>query len=273
MDNNENDVLLEAQQIVLLDGSSWRKDDLLEKMKDDSFYYGYLGSASLSSSSVKILNQSPKAYHRYLRFGSNSDSPALTNGKLFHTMVLEPQELENRFVVVDVASKSTKTFKDAKAASEGKSVITRDEYDDCKSLCDTMFRCRAISDIIQGSVYEKPGIGYVNGYPFRAKADMIHSDGSIYDIKTTSDITSFEQSARRYGYAAQVYIYSKIFSVHFLNFHFIVIDKSTGDLGMFSVSREFYELGERLVRNATITYRDFFIEGRDLDNHIITNIL
>jgi hypothetical protein len=48
-----------------------------------------------------------------------------------------------------------------------------------------------------------------------------------------------------------------------------VIDKSTGDLGMFSVSREFYELGERLVRNATITYRDFFIEGRDLDNHII----
>ena len=32
------------------------------KMKEDSFYYGYLGKTALSSSSIKLLLDSPKKY-------------------------------------------------------------------------------------------------------------------------------------------------------------------------------------------------------------------
>ena len=48
-------------EIILLDGTSWELPVILEAMMDDDFYYGYLGSASLSSSSDKLLNQSPKS--------------------------------------------------------------------------------------------------------------------------------------------------------------------------------------------------------------------
>jgi hypothetical protein len=54
-------------EIVLLDGTSWELPTLLDAMMDDDFYYGYLGSASLSSSSDKLLNASPKEYAKSLR--------------------------------------------------------------------------------------------------------------------------------------------------------------------------------------------------------------
>ena len=41
--------------IQLLDGTVGDKTELLEKMNDDEFYYGYLYKAALSSSSLKIL--------------------------------------------------------------------------------------------------------------------------------------------------------------------------------------------------------------------------
>ena len=63
-------------EIILLDGTSWEKSVLLEAMMDDDFYYGYLGSASLSSSSDKLLNQSPKEYKEMLE-GARLDTPAL----------------------------------------------------------------------------------------------------------------------------------------------------------------------------------------------------
>ena len=41
--------------IQLLNGERFRHDEILELMKDDEFYYGYLGKTALSSSSVTLL--------------------------------------------------------------------------------------------------------------------------------------------------------------------------------------------------------------------------
>ena len=46
--------------IKLLNGETFREDEILELMKSDDFYYGYLGKAALSSSSIKLLLDSPK---------------------------------------------------------------------------------------------------------------------------------------------------------------------------------------------------------------------
>lgn len=260
------------QPFVLLDGSQWESSELLERMSDDEFYYGYLGKASLSSSSVKLLNQSPKAYQSYLHSGSESSS-ALTNGKLVHMLILEPTKVSESFEIVDVKSKATKIFKDAEVANPSKLVITADEFRNAQNMMNSLMNCKRVEDIIMQCKYEAPGFGYVAGMPFRAKADMIHADGSIYDLKTTSDIEGFRYSAKKYGYASQAYIYGKIFGVHYLNFHFIVIDKTTQDIGIYSISEEFYKLGEQLVKNATKTYREYFIESKDINQHLITEIL
>jgi hypothetical protein len=48
--------------IKLLDNKEWDVSEILDKMEDDSFYYGYLGKYALSSSSSKDLYKSPKSY-------------------------------------------------------------------------------------------------------------------------------------------------------------------------------------------------------------------
>jgi len=58
--------------ITLLNGEEWQEADILKKMEDDSFYYGHLGKNALSSSSLKKLLQSPKAYQASLRGSDNS---------------------------------------------------------------------------------------------------------------------------------------------------------------------------------------------------------
>ena len=260
-------------EIILLDGTSWEKNVLLEAMMDDDFYYGYLGSASLSSSSDKLLNQSPKEYKEMLE-GARLDTPALAIGKLIHTAVLEPEKVEALFVKVDVASKASKIYKDAKEQlMKGQTILTTSEYDLSMSVVEVLLRNDLVKSMLKGGEFEMPEIGDVSGLPHRAKADILHRGVAVYDLKTTSDIGSFGHSAKKYGYPAQVYIYSTLFGIDYKNFQFIVVDKGSKDIGVFSVSESFYLEGKRLVDKAVRVYTDYFINGEDLDNYIITGEL
>ena len=49
--------------LVLLDGSVVDKQTAEMEAEKDNYYYGYLGKTALSSSSVKELYKSPKAYY------------------------------------------------------------------------------------------------------------------------------------------------------------------------------------------------------------------
>jgi hypothetical protein len=41
--------------ITTFDNKQWNKQELIDNMYDDSFYYNYLGKNALSSSSAKML--------------------------------------------------------------------------------------------------------------------------------------------------------------------------------------------------------------------------
>lgn len=256
--------------IVLLDGTEWEVSDLLLHMLDDDFYYGYLGQASLSSSSCKILNQSPKSYNAIVKYGKpQEDTTALTVGKLIHTMVLEPNEFEKRFVVVDASSKATKIWKDANdGLDKGVSAILEKDYSSAMKTVDALLRNEIVKGYLKGSKFEVPAIGNVLGLPFRAKADILHDD-AIIDLKTTTEISGFNYSARKYGYPMQVFIYCTLFNVPFNAFTFIAVDKGSRDIGIFTVSEQFYEEGRRLTTQAVQTYIDFFINNLDLDNYVL----
>jgi hypothetical protein len=72
--------------ITTFDNKQWNRQELLDNMYDDSFYYGYLNKNALSSSSAKMLISSPKTYKYVTQYGSD-ESQALRDGKLFHTMI------------------------------------------------------------------------------------------------------------------------------------------------------------------------------------------
>jgi len=256
-------------KIKLLDGKYYDKAELLKRMDDDTFYYGELNELALSSSSLKLLLSSPKTYKFSLQYGS-SDSQALRDGWLFHTAILEP-EVFSAQEFVEVQSKNTKKFREAKAKNPR--VFTAKERGDAERLVDAFYRNEYAKQLITKADFEVPAIDNVLDYPFRGKADVLATN-RIVDLKTSaSNLKDFHHSANKYGYDVQCYLYCNLFKKEYKDFHFLVLDKGSLDIGIFNCSEEFYYRGEEKVEKALDLYNKFFIEGADLDNYCLTGEL
>ena len=251
-------------QIKLLDGKFYDKTKLLSDMLDDNFYYGFMHKWAFSSSSIKLLLQSPKTYHNVMQYGSPETQP-LRDGFLVHLLILTPEYFHKQ-IFVDVQSKNTKKYK--LAQEEHGTVYTIKEKHDAERLADAFFRNEPAMQLIKGCKAEYPGVGLVQDKPFRGKADVL-ADNCIIDLKTTSDIRKFEKSAYWYSYDVQAYIYTEIFGVD--NFQFIVIDKSSCDIGISNyVSKDFIKSGRDKVAYALKVYHDYFeTEMTDLDAYYL----
>ena len=259
------------KEILMLDGIYHEVGHLEQLAKEDEHYYGYLGQAALSSSSIKMLLQSPKTYHYVTKYGGNNNSKALLIGKLFHLSVLEPHKMDE-VLVVDVQSRATKKFKEVAAENEGVDVITAAEEKEVRRLQDHMLRNEKVLGYLKDAQFEIPRVDMLDGMPFRAKADILQGD-HIIDLKTTSDLHAFKYSAYKYGYDIQVYIYCNLFGIPPENFHFVAIDKGSLDIGVYHVSEDFYNSGKERTRKGIELYKKFFQEGIDLDGYYIEETL
>ena len=254
--------------IELLNGERFRHDEILELMKSDEFYYGYLGKAALSSSSIKLLLDSPKKYKYVTEYGLQ-ESNALDAGWLFHTAILEPDVFEKQ-IFVDVQSKNSKAYKLAK--EEHGKVFTIKQKRDAERLADAFLRNEHALKLITNCEFEVPAISMIQGYPFRGKADVLDSY-RVVDLKTTSDLKAFPYAARKYGYDVQVYLYSELFNKPYEEFKFIAIDKGSLDIGIYDCSEAFYNSGKEKVTKAIETFETFFINGADIDSYCIKGTL
>ena len=232
-----------------------KKEQILQKLKNDEDYYGEFGNQFLSNSHVGRLLKDP------LRaFEPSKPSPAFLVGGYFHTCILEPDKLE-KYKVVKSTTRNTKAYKDV---AGGELCLLQHEVDTIELMKEKVMSndiCRAL---IQGTQieYEQPGIINMFNNDWKGKADIInHNEKLVIDLKTTADIDKFQWSATKYNYDSQAYIYSKLFGYEFL---FIVIDKATHKIGMFDCSPEFYERGEDKVRRASEAY-DLFYKTKDFD--------
>lgn len=254
--------------IKLLDGKIYDKNALLKKMDNDDFYYGELNKLALSSSSLKQVLSSPKTYKFNQQYGS-PESQALRDGWLFHTAILEPDVFAAQ-TFIDVQSKNTKKFKEAKA--ELGKVFTAKEKSNAERLADAFYRNEHALQLITNCNFEVPVIGEVQDKPFRGKADVLASD-RIVDLKTTSDIKGFHYAAKKYGYDIQCYLYCNLFGKTYDQFKFLVLDKGSLDIGIWDCSEEFYFSGEEKVAKAIDLYEKFFVDGADIDNYCLSGTL
>lgn len=247
-----------AEKITTFDGVEHDKEELIEKMYDDDFYYGYLGQHALSSSSLKKLLVSPNEYLRSIQ-ETNPDTQPLRDGKLFHWCILEPQKFAN-LNIVDVASKNTKAYKELVESTEG-DVFLRREVIQAESLAGVLKANKAAMSLLENADYEVPAIDMIEGVPFRGKADILQGT-KIIDIKTTNDLEGFNFAAYRFGYDLQAYLYLQLFP-QADEFVFLVIDKKTTDIGIFECSEEFLESGKNKLQQGIENYK-FFFQG-DID--------
>ena len=192
--------------IQLLDGNEYDKNKLLKKMVDDNFYYGDLSKLVLSSSSLKLLLDSPKKYRNVTQYGSPETQP-LRDGKLVHLSILEPDKFQEQ-IYVNVTSKNTKAYKEAKAKYG--EVYTRSEKENAERIADAFLRNELALQHISDCAFEVPALDIIDGFPFRGKADVL-SDRGIVDIKTTTGgVKNFFDSAKKYSYDVQCYLYCNL---------------------------------------------------------------
>ena len=238
------------------------KKQILQKLKNDEDYYGDFGNQFLSNSHVGKLLNDPLNIFKPLK-----PSPAFLIGGYFHTCILEPDKLK-KYKVVKSTSRNSKAYKDV---AGGELCMLEQEVDMVELMRDKMMDNDICRDLIRGTdyghntstvEYEVPMIKEMFGQTWKGKADIVnHDEKLIIDLKTTADISKFQYSANKYNYDSQAYIYSKLFGYEFL---FIVIDKTTHQIGMFDCSPKFYERGEDKVRKAAEAY-DLFYKTEEFD--------
>ena len=243
------------------------KKQILQKLRNDEDYYGDFGNQFLSNSHISKLLKDPLNV-----FKPNKRIPAFAVGGYFHTCILEPDKLES-FKVIKSKTRNTKEYKEL---SGGEICLLEHEVDDILLMRDKVMDNDICRDLIQGRPfatgdtdheygsieYEIPMITELFGNKWKGKADIVnHEERLVIDLKTTGDIDRFKWSASKFNYDSQAYIYSKMFGYEML---FIVIDKTTHQLGMFDCSPEFYERGEEKVSKASEAY-DLFYKTKDFD--------
>ena len=257
--------------ITLLDNKEWDEDVLREKMLDDSFYYGYLGRTALSSSSLKNLLKSPKSYASSL--DKSEESQALRDGKLIHLMALEPHKVADLSIIP--STKASKAYKEAVEERGADLVYTKSEFYNAQRISQALEQNEVVSYMMDGMETEVPEIAMVEGLPFRAKADAISKDRSlIIDLKTTADIHKWKSSARHFKYGLQAELYRRIFNA--TEFIFIVVDKSSMEIGIFHISDQSLQEGWEQIQEGVAIYKKFFIENKDenlLKNYVIRGVL
>lgn len=257
-------------KITLLNGEAWDMASLLHEMHDDDFYYGHLGQYALSSTSCKMLLDSPKSYYFKMRYGSG-DSAALNIGRITHMMALEPHRFEEFYEVVPVKSRNTKMFKEHITHL---TKITQTEYSEADRLASALLRNEQVLGLLQGCEFEVPQAGMIDGLPFRSKADIYKAkQGIVMDLKTTTNLKAFKVSADKYSYDMQCYLYCKLFNADWRKFKFIAIDKQSCDIGIYEVSETFVARGKKKLDRAIEIYKDFFIKGEDMDSYTIRDTL
>lgn len=235
--------------LYTLDGKRWDKEDLLEKMIDDSFYYGYMGDNSLSSSVIKKLAKNPNEY-----LIQESDTSRFDVGTLFHWFILEPEKFESA-QYVDVSSRKGKAW--SEAVEEYGKVYLKKDKDLAESMGERLMSNSKVQDAIKMTKFEVPQVGYINDYLFRGKADIL-GDGYIIDLKTCQDVNWFKNDARRYNYGAQVYIYCQLFDIDFTDFVFLAIDQKAKTPKFCPVSEDTYMYGKKVVDEGCWNYEMYF---------------
>jgi hypothetical protein len=231
------------------------REQIIDKLRDDTWYYGTYGQQYLSNSNISTLLTNPLGLKEKTKTTS-----AMIFGSYFHTAILEKDKL-HKFKIIEANTRTTKVYKEL---SEGEMCMLQHEVDMADAMVDKLLDNNVFSSMINvGEVeHEVPSVKEIMGNMWKGKADIInHDDKLVVDIKTSSDINSFHFSANKYNYDSQAYIYRELFGYDMV---FLVIDKNTHQMGLFDCSDNFYDRGREKVEKATEVY-DLFYKDESFD--------
>lgn len=242
-------------------------ESIIETLKDDLEYYNGLGKNYLSNSDIGTLLTNPKNFGR-----PREDNKSFMEGRYFHQLMIEPDKAKD-VKFVDVSTRTTKEYKNFCETNNLPFCMLKKEVEEVEHLVSLMKGNISFYDEIyqDGNQFELPSVGEIQGMMWKGKADIVTNE-CIIDLKTTSDINKFKWSAKTYNYDSQCYIYQQLFGKPLV---FYVVDKETGQLGIFRPTENFIKGGEMKVARAIEVFNKYFGENPsdDIINHYIDETL
>jgi hypothetical protein len=256
-------------KVTLLNHEQLDLTEALDNMLEDNYYYNYLGlDKALSYSTMKWLLKSPK-WFAHMRKKGMSETQALRDGKLVHTEILEPEKY-GRFTFVDTSSKNTTKWKLAKEQNGSESTYTLKEKYMASRIVSAFLQNDACVSFMKGAETEVPALVEIDGLAIRGKADILKPGQYIADVKTTNDglkeivlrngevTNQFKYTIEKYDYDLQAYLYAQLYNVP--DFYWLVIDKTTTDIGIFKASEATMQSGKNKLEAAIAIYKAFFVD-------------
>lgn len=211
----------------------------------------YHSSEGISRSDLVRFKKSPMHFkHKQ----SLKETPSLIIGELVHTLVLEPQFFNDRYIVNPGFDRRTKEGKGAYAefmlASEGKRIIESNHFDEADKIANAVNNHEFKKYLQEGyrvenSIYFEHEL---TGLQCKVRPDAWLGD-IVIDLKTTTDASfrAFQLSAVNYGYYLQAGMIKRALeslNKPLKNFIFVAVEKEAPyAIGIYKLDDEALEYG------------------------------
>ena len=174
------------------------------------------------SSAKDLLHMSPAEW-RHHQGKPRTESAAMAWGTLLHALVLEPDTIDARYVVVGEVGRTEDGKRwtcggaeDYRTRAEAEAALLADVGDrqavTAECLADARARAeQAVAVLGASTLVEVPMQGTIEGCACKGKADLIRS-GIVVDIKTSADITprTIARIARDRLWRGQLWTYGEL---------------------------------------------------------------
>lgn len=218
---------------------------------DDKEYFAH---PAISASQIKAFDRGAYWFWKQSPFNTEKEedveTDALVFGKLCHCMLLEPDEVNSRFVVMDFGiSRKNKKYAELKSTTD-KTIVSQAEMDRATKMINAIHNHKLASSILAGATTEKPFTWEEDccKYPFKAKLDAIKrtKDGIVViDYKTSSDIDGILNWGQKLQYPLQADFYCRAVKNKYgeepVEFIFIIQSNKEGEEDVIAVANVEYE--------------------------------
>lgn len=198
----------------------------------------YHASSAISKSGLMTFKRSPLHYYDAYLSDSRAQkeqTPQMLLGSIVHTMILEGDELNNRYVSAPKIDKRTNAGKEEwlrfSEENKNKQVVDASTWSDSMYMSERIFKNSKAMELIEGGINES-SIFYNDidtGLMCKSRPDVLFQS-HVVDLKTTNDASpeAFSKSVYTYGYHIQCAmmqeaIHSQL-GVMIKNFFFVCVE-------------------------------------------------
>ena len=252
-------------------------DSFIKKLVDDSFYYS--DYEFVTNSQLGLIKKDVRTYkmmrdHPELR----KETLPMIFGRAYHVAMLEPNEFNDKVLVFNSATRTTKGYKDFKADNpKAPTIILQKEYDKIMYMQDVLFSHNEVNDLLQKEGEREIANAWKDDDSdvfCKGKADY-RNGKTLIDLKTTGDgsFYGFSNSCKKYGYDRQSAFYMDGFGCD--EFVFITQEKERPyNVSIFYAGDDFIERGRAEYKYLLDVYKKFFINNEAIvEEHLIMETL